>query len=103
MDAKLAFVLSTFGLGGFCGFEAGHCFHSLFSSSFSTSSFTHFGDTPEAEILFPPHFGITRQNIKQINQFVLFILFYQKKMICGRFFCFLQPASVVEPGPTPLS
>ena len=34
--------------------------------SFSLRSllFTYFGDTQEAEILFPPNFGINRRNIK---------------------------------------
>ena len=41
-------------------------FRVFFSFFLSTSSaFTHFRDTPEAEILFPQYFGITRRNIKK--------------------------------------
>ena len=36
---------------------------------------THFGDTTEAEILFPPYIGITRRNMKK----KIVIFFYKKK------------------------
>ena len=47
---------------------------------------THFGESPVCEIILPQYFGITRRY--KVN----FIFFKEKKVIFGRFFCFLRPA-----------
>ena len=39
---------------------------------------THFRETPEAEILFPPKFGITRRYIRGRGDWLIFIFYKQK-------------------------
>ena len=73
------------------GSKAGHCFHLLFPlfNFFLCLLFTHFGETPLAEILFPPIFWHElREYLKNIVDFI----FMEKNLFSRVFFCFLQPA-----------
>ena len=70
-------------------YVAGHCYYQLSVFFFSIFCFWPTSvKLPRLKISFPRYFGITRRYL-QTNIVILFLT--RKKLIFGRFFCFLKP------------
>ena len=83
--------------------EAGHCFHLFFSSLFFFFFFCYAfcfsptsGNLPCVKICSPQYFGITRRYMQKKKIFlVIFIFFFQKKLIFKGFSIFYGQRSVM--------